>query len=152
MIYEFDSEIKMLEGKIKWKVVYFPHSAKETFQTDGRVPIQLTVDGHEFEHMLLPSKNGHYFVFNEFIRRATHKELGDMLHVLLKKDEKAREIVLPDVIKEKLENREILNTFLNQPDYMKREQINYIEIAKKEETKHNRIEALIDKLRSKEGK
>ncbi|WP_082451824.1 YdeI/OmpD-associated family protein [Paenibacillus ihuae] len=41
----------------------------------------------------------------------------------------------------------MLDTFLSQPDYIKREQINYIEIAKKEETKNNRIVALINKLK-----
>ncbi|WP_040949015.1 YdeI/OmpD-associated family protein [Gorillibacterium massiliense] len=149
MVYEFDSEIKMLEGKMKWKVVYFPYSVRETFNTNGKVSVQITVDGHEFEHTLLPSKNGHYFVYNEFIRRDVHKELGDKLHVILKKCEENRTIVLPDYISKNLAEQHILDTFLNQPDYMKREQINYIEIAKKEETKSNRILALINKLKDK---
>ncbi|WP_082652121.1 YdeI/OmpD-associated family protein [Gorillibacterium timonense] len=46
-----------------------------------------------------------------------------------------------------LEDHDILDTFQSQPDYMKREQINYIELAKKEETKNNRILALIRKLK-----
>lgn len=25
MVYEIDSEIKLLEGKMKWRVVYFPY-------------------------------------------------------------------------------------------------------------------------------
>ncbi|MBY9079332.1 YdeI/OmpD-associated family protein [Paenibacillus sp. CGMCC 1.18879] len=149
MVYEFDSEIKMLEGKMKWKVVYFPYSVKEIFSTNGKVPVQIIADGHEFEHTLLPSKNGHYFVYNEFIRRAVHKELGDILHVILKKVEENRTIVVPDYITQKLEDHHILDTFLIQPDYIKREQINYIEIAKKEETKNNRILALINKLKDK---
>lgn len=149
MVYEFDSEIKMLEGKMKWKVVYFPYSVKEIFNTNGKVPVRIIVDGHEFEHTLLPSKNGHYFVYNEFIRRAVHKELGDTLHVILKKDEANRNIVVPDYISKELEDHHILDKFLSQPDYIKREQINYIEIAKKEETKNNRILALINKLKDK---
>jgi len=36
--------------------------------------------------------------------------------------------------------------FLKQPDYIKREHINHIEIAKKEETKTNRLDALIKRL------
>lgn len=135
MDYEFESEIKMLEGKMKWKVVYFPYSAREVFNTNGKVSVQITVDGHEFDHTLLPSKNGHYFVYNEFIRRAVHKELGDKLHVVLKKCEENRNIVLPDYISKSLEDHHILNTFLTQPDYIKREQINYIEIAKRKKQK-----------------
>jgi len=148
MVYEFDSEIKMLEGKMKWKVVYFPYSVKEIFNTNGRVTVQIIVDGHEFDHTLLPSKNGHYFVYNEFILRAVHKELGDQLHVILTKCEN-RNIIVPDYITKNLEEHGMLNTFLIQPDYMKREQLNYIEIAKKEETRTNRVQALIHKLRDK---
>ncbi|NUU61604.1 DUF1905 domain-containing protein [Paenibacillus agri] len=147
MDYEFDSEIKLLDGKMKWKVVYFPYSVSEIFNTNGKVPVQIFVDGHEFDHTLLPSKNGHYFVYNEFIRRAVQKELGDRLHVRLKKCEGNRELVVPDYITKHLEEHHILNTFLKQPDYIKREQINYIELAKKEETKNNRILALINKLK-----
>lgn len=147
MVYEFDSEIKMLEGKMKWKVVYFPYSVREIFNTNGKVSIQILVDGHEFDHTLLPSKNGHYFVYNEFIRRAVQKELGETLHVTLKKCEENRIIVVPDYITKILEEHHILNTFLKQPDYIKREQINHIELAKKEETKNNRILALINKLK-----
>lgn len=149
MVYEFDSEIKMLEGKMKWKVVYFPYSASEAFGTNGKVPVQISVDGHEFDHTLLPSKNGHYLVYNEFIRRAVHKELGDNLHVMLKKCEEERNVVVPEYIASLLEGHQVLGIFLNQPDYIKREQINHIELAKKEETKNNRILALTNKLKEK---
>lgn len=147
MMYEFDSEIKILEGKIKWKVVYFPYSVGELFNTNGKVAVQISVDGYEFEHTLLPSKNGHYLVYNEHIRRAVHKQLGDTLHIILKKCENNRNIILPAYIAAQLEDHYILNQFLNQPDYIKREQINYIELAKKEETKNNRIQTLIKKLK-----
>lgn len=146
MVYEFDSGIKMLEGKMKWKVVYFPHQGTEVFGTNGKVPVHVTVDGHDFEHTLLPSRNGHYFVYNEFMRRAVGKELGDSVHVLLKECKENRQVVLPAYIEEALKNRNVLDAFLRQPDYIKREQIQFIELAKKEETKQNRIAALCGKL------
>lgn len=147
MMFEFDSEIMRLEGKMKWKVVYFPYSVSETFNTNGRVPVQIVVDGHEFDHTLLPSRNGHYFVYNEFIRKEVHKELGDKLHVILRKSEEKRNIIVPEHLTHNLEEHNMLETFMNQPDYLKREQINHIELAKKEETKYNRILSLINKLR-----
>ncbi|WP_438432737.1 YdeI/OmpD-associated family protein [Gorillibacterium sp. sgz500922] len=146
MVYEFDSEIKRLDGKIKWNVIYFPYSAKEVFHTNGKVPVQIVVDGHEFEHTLLPSKNGHYLVYNERIRSSVQKQLGDQLHVSLQKCETNRTVAVPDYLTAILEEQRGLNAFLRQPDYLKREQINFIEAAKKEETKNNRIQALIHKL------
>ncbi|MCL1859024.1 MAG: YdeI/OmpD-associated family protein [Oscillospiraceae bacterium] len=147
MRFEFDSEIKVLEGKIKWNVFYFPYSASEHFGSKGNIPVCVTVDGHKFDHTLLPSKNGHYLVYNEFIKRAVNKEIGDIVHVTLEKDIRKREVIIPVYIENALKNADILELFLEQPDYSKREQINYIEIAKKEETKINRIDALIKKFK-----
>ena len=148
MGYEFDGEIKLLEGKMKWNVIYFPYSVKDIFNTNGNVPVRITVDGHEFDHTLLPSRNGHYLVYNEFIRRASQKKLGDSVHVTLKMYEGRREILIPDYIVKILNENNILNEFLNQPDYIKREQISFIELAKKEETINNRVNTLVNKIKS----
>lgn len=146
MTYEFDSEIRMLEGKMKWKVVYFPFPARETFGTNGKIPVRVTVDGYDFEHTLLPSRNGHYFVYNELMRRAVGKELGDSVHVVLKENKEVRQVVLPAYIEEAFLSRQVLDAFLKQPDYLKREQIQFIELAQKTETRQNRLLALCGKL------
>lgn len=148
MKYEFDCEIKMLEGKIKWNVFYFPFSVKDIFNTNGKLAVHISVDGHEFEHTLLPSRNGHYLVYNEFIRRAAKKKLGDSVHVILERSEEKREAVVPDYITEILKSNLVFDTFQKQPDYMKREQMNFIELAKMEETKNNRLMKLIERLRN----
>jgi len=143
MQYEFDAEIKRLEGKIKWDVLYFPYPAAECFGSGGNIPVCITVDGHSFEHMLLPSRNGHYLVYNEFIRREVGKDQGGSVHVTLEKDTKKRELAIPAYIEEALQSTGALERFAKQPDYLKREQINHIEIAKREETKANRLAALV---------
>lgn len=147
MKFEFDSEIKRLEGKIKWNVFYFPYPAMEHFGSNGNIPVRITVDGHAFDHTLLPSKNGHYLVYNEFIKRAVEKESGDIVHVTLERDTRKRELALPAYIEKGLNDAGVLEQFLKQPDYSKREQVNHIEIAKKEETKINRINALVKRLK-----
>ncbi len=94
------------------------------------------------------NSDGHYFVYNEVIRRAVGKELGDSVQVVLKENKEIRQVVLPAYIEEGLESRQVLEAFLNQPDYLKREQIQFIELAKKEETQFNRIAALCGRLDS----
>ena len=132
---------------MRWNVVYFPYPAAEHLASGGNIPVRVTVDGHPFDHTLLPSRNGHYFVYNEFIKRAVGKELGDSVHVTLEKDEKKREFVLPAYMEDALRNAGVLEFYLKQPDYAKREQANHIELAKKEETKANRIKALVERLK-----
>lgn len=146
MKYEFDSEIKQLEGKIKWSVFYFPYSAVAELGSKGNIPVLITVDGHSFKHTLLPSRNGHYLVYNEFIRQAVGKEIGDTVHVTLEKDTMERKYVVPSHIEKALEESGVLEQYLKQPDYLKREQVNFIEVAKKEETKRNRLNKLIAML------
>lgn len=152
MQFEFSGEIKQLEGKIKWSVVYFPYSAVEHFGSKGNIPVSITVDGHIFEHMLLPSRNGHYFVYNEFIKRAVGKKLGESVSVTLEKDNSKREFVTPSYIEDYLISAGVLDMFLERPDYEKREQVNHIELAKKETTKLNRINALIKRLSAQNKK
>lgn len=152
MLYEFNVEIKQLEGKIKWSVLYFPYSPTESFGLKGKIPVSITVDGHKFEHMLLPSKNGHYLVYNEFIKRAVGKKLGESVYVTLEKDNNKREFITPNYIKDYLIDAGVLDLFLVRPVYEKREQVQHIELAKKEETKINRINTLIKQLNERNNK
>ncbi len=68
------------------------------------------------------------------------------MHITLEKDTKKREIVIPAYIETVLRDAGVLEVFQKQPDYLKREQISYIEIAKKEETRLNRINTLTKRL------
>ena len=146
MTYEFDAKIKRLEGKIQWSVFYFPESAVECFGSKGNIPVKITVDGHRFDHTLLGSRNGHYLVYNEFIRSAVGKGMGDIIRVTLEKDEQPRIFIIPAYLETILKDGGVLEAFLKQPDYLKREQVNKIELAKKEETKVNRIQKLMSEL------
>lgn len=150
MKYEFESEIKQLEGKIKWNVFYFPYSVIEEFGSKGNIPVLIKVDGYSFEHTLLPSKNGHYLVYNKFIKQAVGKGIGDTVYVTLEKDTRQRKYKAPPHLEQALEKSGVLVQYLEQPDFIKREQVNFIEIAKKEETKQNRLNKLITLLASKE--
>jgi hypothetical protein len=144
--YEFAAEIELLEGKIKWSVVYFPHRVSEVYGTNGRVPVVVTVDGHEFDRTLLPSRNGPYVVFNRTIADAVGKKRGDTVDVTVKMRHGKRTVYLPDMIRDRLIQANALDPFVTQPDYLKREQINHIMSAKKEETRVARIDRIAQRL------
>ena len=109
---EFRADIKRLEGKIKWNVIYFPHSAQEVFGTKGKVPVSITVDGHSFDHTLLPSRNGHYFVYNRAIGEAVGKKQGDGVLVTVCRRERPRDVVVPGFLSEALAAANVVETFL----------------------------------------
>ena len=145
-MFKFEGEIKQLEGKIKWSVIYFPFPTLEVFGSKGNIPVNIIIDGHSFKHTLLPSRNGHYLEYNEFIKRMVGKDIGDIVSISLEKATAEIEFIIPEYIKKELELNGVLDTYLKQPNYLKREQVNYIEVAKKEETKNNRLKKLIERL------
>jgi hypothetical protein len=149
--YDFSARIELLEGKMKWGVIYFPHPPMEHFGTNGRVNVRVWVDGHEFDSTLLPSRNGHYFVYNAFIRKAVGKRLGDAVTVQLEKCEEKREVAIPDGILSALRENAAFDRFEALPDYMKREEINKILLAQRDDTKARRLQDLIARLKKAPG-
>ena len=81
MAHEFEAVLHRLEGKMPFIVCYAPFSVPEVYGTQGRLEVKGTVDGHPFRGTLLPSRNGHYFVFNKALRDLCGKQLGDSVRV-----------------------------------------------------------------------
>jgi hypothetical protein len=146
MKYDFDAEIKLLEGKMKWSVIYFPYPAQEHFGTNGRVNVNVVIDGHQFDGVLLPSRNGHYLVYNAAMKKLVKKQLGDTVQVELEECVEKRELVVPEYISTALKDAAAFEKFLEMPDYIKREEVNKIEAAQRDETKSKRLQALVEKL------
>ena len=147
MKHEFDAILKKLEGKMAWTVLYVPFSVKESYDTNGRLNVKAEIDGNSFDGTLLPSRNGHYLVYNKEIRKVCKKVIGESVHVKMEVDIQPRTIEIPHIIKTKLiENQNALQEFDKLPNYIKREQINKIMSAKREETKDRRIQKLIQSL------
>ncbi len=147
MIYEFNIELKKLEGKLPWTVFYIPFSIKKTFGTNGRIYVKTFIDGYQFEGFLLPSRNGHYMVFNKDMQKLCEKKIGDTIKVKMEYETKQKSLIIPDFILEKINiNETLLKKFNELPRYIKKEEINKIVSAKKEETKQNRLNKLIQML------
>lgn len=148
---EFNTILQKLEGKIQWTVFYIPFSVEEEYGTKGRFNVQAIIDGHPFSATLLPSRNGHYMVYNKAMKSVCKKEIGDSIHVILRSDKEERILNIPDYILEAIRSNPIANSKFNElPYYIKREEINKIEEAKKGETRIRRLEKFIQKLTEKE--
>ena len=74
------------------------------------------------------------------------KGLGDTVHIILGQCEEKREILVPIYISIALKEAAACDKFLEMPNYIKREEINRIESAQREETRTKRLQALIAKL------
>lgn len=145
--WRFEAELRRLEGKIVWTVFYIPFSACDAFGTNGRVNVKVSIDGHPFAGVLLPSRNGHYLAFNQSMKATTGKALGDTVHVCIAEDKEPRVVEVPEEIRAALgESGPALQAFDALPDYIKREEINKVMSAKSEATKVKRLQALLEQL------
>jgi uncharacterized protein YdeI (YjbR/CyaY-like superfamily) len=131
---------------MKWSVIYFPYPAQEHFGTNGRVNVNVVIDVHQFDGVLLPSRNGHYLVYNAAMKKLVKKVLGDAVQVGLERCAEKRELVVPEYISAVLKDGAAFEKFLEMPDYIKREEINKIESAQRDETKSKRLQALVERL------
>lgn len=148
--YAFEAELERLDGKITWTVIHVPFSIGDIYGTRGRVPIQAKIDGHVFSSMLLPSRKRHYMVCNKKIRDACQKGLGDSVHVVIQFDPQNRAVEIPTFLAAYLADRpDVAERFERQPDYMKREQLQFIEAAKREETRERRVKKLVQLLQDR---
>lgn len=148
----FEAELVRLEGKLPWTVFYVPFSVKELYGTNGKVFVDTLIDGHFIEGVLLPSKKGHYMVFNADIKKIIPKKEGDLIEVILQNKLEPSPLEIPIVMVNKLKHLQLLHVFEALPRYIQKEEIRKIMSAKKEETIRKRIDQLILTLRSTERK
>jgi len=147
MNYDYDAELQRLEGKIAWTVAYVPYPVSDDYGTSGRVNVVATLDGHPFRVVLLPSRNGHYLAFNQEMKAATGKALGDTVHVAIAPDTAPRPVEVPEEIASALAaNGSARSVFDALPAYIQRGEIQRVTSAKAEATRQRRLEALVEKL------
>jgi len=129
--------------------VYFPYDVEKEFGTRGRVPVKVTFDGVAYagsmvkygapQHMLGILKN---------IREQIGKGPGDMVDVTLEKDESERTVAVPAELEKLLKKEKVWAAFDKLSYTHKKEYVRWIEAAKREETRANRLSKSVEMLRS----
>lgn len=133
--------------------VLFPFDIKETFGTTGRIPIKATVNGEPYRGSLV--KYGHpqhMLPVLKAIREKIGKNIGDTIEVIIEKDTTAREIEIPEDLQKVLKENKMDKAFEKLSYTHRREYVQWIEAAKKPETRENRITKAVDMLKQKHQK
>ena len=130
--------------------VLFPYDPEKEFATKGKVPIKATFNGVPYTGSLI--KYGfpqHTLHLPKAIREQLGKVPGDIIDVVLWKDEEERILEVPAPF-EKLMKKEGLLPFFETLSYTHRkEYCRWISEAKKEETRSKRLEKAIEMLKQK---
>ena len=136
---------------IEWgsgSLVEFPFDTLELFGTEGRIPVVVEFDGVPYQGtMLRYGTEKHIIVLVKKIREAIGKQAPDVVHVKVELDDQLRKITVPDDVQKTMDNHPLaLETYKKLAYTHQKEYINWILEAKREETRQNRIEKMIQKL------
>jgi hypothetical protein len=141
---------KILAGDGGGAGVLFPYDTEKEFATKGKVPIKATFNGVPYTGSLI--KYGfpqHTLHLPKAIREQLGKVPGDIIDVVLWKDEEERILEVPAPF-ERLMKKEGLLPFFETLSYTHRkEYCRWISEAKKEETRSKRLEKAIEMLKQK---
>jgi hypothetical protein len=132
--------------------VKFPFDVQKVFGAKGQVKIKAIFDGNaEYRGSLANMGLGfHMLGLTKDIRAKINKSFGDTVSIELEKDVEERVVIVPDYVSELLDKNPDAKNYYNSLSYTDRkEYIRWIESAKKEETKANRIETFLEKLKCK---
>jgi bifunctional DNA-binding transcriptional regulator/antitoxin component of YhaV-PrlF toxin-antitoxin module len=148
--YKFKAEIKK-HPKVNAAFIEFPYSVEEEFGTKGQVKVRVEFDGYEYRGSL--AKMGHHchcVGITQEIRKAIGKEPGDIIQVVLTKDESPRIVEVPEDLAALLNNTPEAKKHFDDLSYThKKEYVEWIVSAKKAETRENRLKKTIEMLKGK---
>jgi hypothetical protein len=133
-----------------WTYVQVPFSVPDVFGRKGQVPVRATINGFTFRNSLMPRAGVHILGIGKDILAAARVATGDTVEVELAYDDASRTVDVPD---------DLLATLADVPEQAeafavlsyshKKEYVEWIESAKKPETRRNRIEKAIEMLAAK---
>jgi bifunctional DNA-binding transcriptional regulator/antitoxin component of YhaV-PrlF toxin-antitoxin module len=132
--------------------VYFPYDLKETYGVGNLVPVKATFDGKVIYKGRLAKMGGPHPMIGvlKSVREELGKQPGDTIEVIVELDDAPREIAVADDIKKALEETGQLEYFEGLAFTHRKEYIQWIEEAKKPETRVNRIKKMCDMLAAKQ--
>jgi hypothetical protein len=144
--YRFSARIE--EGRGGGAFVFFPCDVEKEFETRGRVPVKATFDEVPYAGSL--AKYGspqHVLGVGKAIREKIGKGPGDIVEVVLWKDEEVRTVELPAEFKKALEKAKLLPFFEKLSYTHRKEYCRWITEAKKEETRTRRLGQAVEMLK-----
>lgn len=146
--YQFITTLKRPEGIGTWHYVDTPIQVEKEFKTKGKVSVSGKINEVSFSATLIPRGNGeHYIVLDKQIREEAEIKIGGTIKMEVWKDNSIRTVAIPNDLQSSLLKNKIASDFFNGLAYSyKKGYVDWINNAKKEVTRKNRITKSIQLL------
>lgn len=147
-IFEFEAEL-MKTPDMNATYIEFPYSVEKEFGTRGRVKVVVEINGYSYRTSLSNMGGScHLFPVSQKHRKGIGAEAGDRLKVIIRRDPEKRIVETPADIEESLKVFPEIDEFFRSLSFtLKKEYVEWVEGAKKLETRLRRIEKGILTLR-----
>ena len=128
--------------------VVFPYDVEREFGTRARIPVKSTLDGVPYTGSLIKcGPAAHMLGVLKGIREQIGKGPGDMIEVVVWKDEEERTVEVPDEFKRQMKEEGLLAGFEKLSYTHRKEYCRWITEAKKKETRLARMAKAVEMLR-----
>lgn len=131
--------------------VFFTLPRKESakFGVRGRVPVTGSLNGYAFRSSIFPTGDGaHFMAVNKEVRAGAGVAVGDRVQVIMEVDTKPRTVELaPDVDKALSKSKNVRARFDKLSYTHRKEYVQWIEAAKRPETRACRIQEVLARLK-----
>ena len=142
-----------LEATEQGGVFYrLPLKESAKFGVRGRVPVVGSINGYVFRSSIFPMGDGtHFMAVNKSVRDGAGVAVGESVKVVMQEDTAPRTVTLPPDLDKALSKTARAN--FDKLSYTHRkEYAQWVEAAKRPETRTRRIERVLARLNTKPGK
>ncbi len=126
-----------------------PVDVPEFFGTRARVPIRGTINGYPYRSSLSPCGTRHMMPVNKILREGAGVRPGDMVDVVMERDEEERTVEAPTVLKKELARNKTAQANWEKLSFTHKKEIALaITGAKQEETRTRRLGKIMQILKT----
>jgi hypothetical protein len=126
-----------------------PVNVPEFFGTRARVPVRGTINGYPFRSSLSPCGGHHMMPVNKMLRQGAGAQPGDLVDVVMERDEEERTVEAPPLLKKELAKNKVAQANWQKLSFThKKEMALAIVGAKREETQARRLAKIVEVLKT----
>ncbi len=145
----FKARLESQGPKGAWTYVRLPFDVEDAWGSRARVSVRGTMNGFPFRSSVFPDgKGGHHMMVNKTMKAGAKADAGNTVAMVLEPDTEPREVEIPRdfarAIRADTAARKIFDAFA--PSHRAR-YVEWIESAKKEETRERRIAKAVEMIR-----
>ena len=131
-----------------WTFLAIPFDVQKAFGSKARVPVVGTINGFPFRNSLLPEGDGtHSMMVNKTLQKGAKATAGDTVAVVIERDKMPRSVTVPEDLKLILAKHKPAETAFAKLAYShKKAFLDWIDSAKRPETRAKRLKETIDML------